>query len=370
MLRKFVNLIFLTCAPLFTLAQETITSSALATTPPLPAPSPESKPALSITGSADVYYRFDFGKTPSNNLTSFTNSHNSFALGMASIKLEHKSEKIGVVADLGWGTRASEFAYTDEGLLRAVKQLYVSYSPAAWVKFTAGSWATHVGYELVDPQLNRNYSLSYMFTNGPFHHTGVKAELSKGNHGFMLGLANATDYRIPPVDHINRKFLLAQYSVALSENTKLFLNYVGGKNPDTSRSAQIDAVLTAKLTDQFSIGYNGTVQTTRTWNGVKNEGGDSWWGSAIYINIDPSPHTAFTLRTELFSDNRQLKMFAAAPKGGSLFATTLSANFKSGNFIFIPEFRVDNASEAIFQHANGTAAKSAASLLVAAIYSF
>ena len=56
--------------------------------------------------------------------------------------------------------RAKEFAYTDEGITQAIKQLYVSYSPAEWLKFTAGSWATHVGYELVDPQLNRNYSMS------------------------------------------------------------------------------------------------------------------------------------------------------------------------------------------------------------------
>ena len=60
------------------------------------------------------------------------------------------------------------------------------------------SWATHVGYELVDPQLNRNYSMWYMFTNGPFTHTGLKADITKGKHGFMVGISNATDYRIPP----------------------------------------------------------------------------------------------------------------------------------------------------------------------------
>ena len=131
------------------------------------------------------------------------------------------------------GTRAKEFSYTDEGILSSVKQLYVSYLPNNWLKLTAGTWATHVGYELVDPQLNRNYSMSYMFTNGPFHHTGVKAEITKGKSGFMLGFSNATDYRIPQADHINRKFLLAQYSLAFTDEIKLFVNYVGGKNPDT-----------------------------------------------------------------------------------------------------------------------------------------
>src|SRR5579875_429496 len=107
---------------------------------------------LSISGSADVYYKYDFGQSKANNLTSFTNAHNSFELGMASIKLEHKTTKVDMVADLGFGKRAKEFSYNDNGITQAIKQLYISYSPVAWLKLTAGSWATHIGYEVVDPQ--------------------------------------------------------------------------------------------------------------------------------------------------------------------------------------------------------------------------
>ena len=328
------------------------------------------KPTFSITGSADVYYRYDFAKTKANNFTSFTNSQNSFALGMASVKFEHKSDKVGVVADLGFGTRAKEFAYNDEGILSAIKQLYVSYSPTEWLKLTAGSWATHVGYELVDPQLNRNYSMSYMFTNGPFTHTGIKAEVTKGKHGFMLGVSNATDYRIPPEGQINKKFLLAQYSLAITDNVKLYLNYVGGENPDSSKTSQFDAVLTAKINDKFSLGYNGTVNSMKAWDGAKHLDGKSWWGSALYLNFDPAPWFGLTARGELFNDDNQLKVFAAAPAGGSIFATTISANLKTGGFIFIPELRFENASENVFVDKDGAGKKSYASFVVAAIYSF
>src|SRR6476620_11566401 len=115
----------------------------------------DKKPFLTITGSADVYFRYDFAKTKANNYTAFTNSHNSFQLGMASVKLEHHSDKVGFVADLGFGQRAKEFSYNDAGITQAIKQLYISYNATSWLKFTAGTWATHVGYELVDPQLNR-----------------------------------------------------------------------------------------------------------------------------------------------------------------------------------------------------------------------
>jgi hypothetical protein len=330
----------------------------------------EKKPFFSITGSADAYYKFDFAKTKANTYTSFTGTHNSFALGMASVKVEHKTDKVGVVVDLGFGQRAKDFAYTDEGITQAIKQLYISYSPASWLKFTAGSWATHVGYELLDPQYNRNYSMSYMFTNGPFSHTGLKADLTSGKHGFMVGVSNATDFRTPPDGMINKKFFIAQYSYAASDNVKIYLNFVEGKSPDSSKGSQIDAVITSKLSSKFSIGYNGTVSSTKAWDGAKNVDAKSWWGSALYLNLDPKSWFGLTLRGEYFSDKKQLKVFSMAPEGGSIFATTLSANFKVDNFILIPEFRIDNATQKVFTDKDGNASKSAGSFLIAAVYYF
>ncbi len=338
----------------------------------------EKKSTTTISGSADFYYRYNFSKPPKeptyyNSYTSFTQRHNTFALGMASLKIEHKQGKVGVVADLGFGPRAEDFAYNDKGtLLAAVKQLYISYSPTDWLKLTAGSWATHVGYEVLDPQLNRNYSMSYMFTNGPFSHTGVKAEVTKGKHGFMVGVSNATDYRIPPEDKINRKFFLAQYSLAASDDVKLYLNYVGGKFPDSSKSSQVDLVATAKLSDKFSLGFNGTYASLKAWDTDKKENASAkkWWGSALYLNLDPKPWFGLTLRGEYFNDDDQLKVFGIAPKGGNIFATTLSANFKVDGFTFIPEIRLDGASEKIFLDDKGAAKKSTATALFAVIYAF
>ena len=338
-----------------------------ATTAP---PEEEKKaPALTITGSMDAYYKYDFAKNGGNTYTSFTQTHNSFSLGMASVKFEHKGDKVSAVADLGFGPRAKDFAYTDEGITRAIKQLYVSYSPTDWLKFTMGTWATHIGYELVDPQLNRNYSMSYMFTNGPFTHTGLKAEISKGKHSVMVGVSNATDYRIPPSDFINKKFLIAQYTLTPSDKVKFYLNYVGGKNPDTSTVNQFDAVITAKVSDKFNIGFNGTINSTRFWDGSKNIESQSWWGSALYLNFDPKPWFGLTLRTEYFGDKDHLKIMVA-PNGSNVFATTLSANFKSGGFTFIPEFRIDNSNKEIFLNKAGDPNKAAGNFLIAAIYSF
>jgi hypothetical protein len=327
--------------------------------------------SLTINGSADLYYKYDLGETKANNLTSFTNSHNSFELGMASLKLAYKNAKVEMVADLGFGKRAQEFCYNDEGILQAVKQLYISYAANDWLKLTAGSWATHVGYELVDAYANRNYSMSYMFTNGPFFHTGLKAEAVYGTSGFMIGVANPTDFKYVPDGVVNKKAVIAQYSFAPSDLFKAYLNFAGGDNIDTSKSRQYDLVLTSKVSSQFSLGFNGTVNTTKIYLGDKKfTDYQTWWGSAVYVNYDPSKTFGFTLREEYFSDENQLKMFGSAMKGGSILASTLSANIRLDNFTFIPEFRYDKASENIFVDKDEKPVKSAANFLVAAVYNF
>jgi hypothetical protein len=337
-----------------------------AETPVTETPTPEKKPFLTISGSADLYYRYDFNKQVGNNRTSFTNTHNDFALGMASVKFEHTGSKVGFVADLGYGQRAKEFAYNDEGITQAIKQLYITYSPADWLKFTAGTWATHIGYELVDPQLNRNYSMSYMFTNGPFTHTGLKADVIKGKHGFMLGISNATDYRALPNGKLDKKFVIAQYSVAPSEKVKFYLNYVGGQGPDTAKSSQVDIVATATVTKKFNAGFNGTVYSTKQWNGIKNTDSKNWWGAALYLNVDPQDWFGFTLRSEIFNDKDALKGF-----NSSLFVNTLSANFKVEGFTFIPEIRIESAGDKIYlDNAGAFTKKGAASFLLAAVYKF
>lgn len=69
-------------------------------------------PATTWGGSADAYYKYDFSKQM-NGLTSFTNSQNSFELGMASIEAGHTFGKASVFVDLGFGKRAAEFSYNE-----------------------------------------------------------------------------------------------------------------------------------------------------------------------------------------------------------------------------------------------------------------
>jgi hypothetical protein len=330
------------------------------------------KSALNITGSVDAYYRYNFHNAKDsgylNNYTSFTNSQNSFELGMASVKAEYTTGKVTGVLDLGFGRRADEFSYNEKGtgLATAIKQAYISVAASDKLKFSIGKWATHVGYELVDAYLNRNYSMSYMFSYGPFFHTGLKAEYTAGNFGFMLGVANPTDN---VTASFGKKMIIGQISGASKDGSvKAFLNYQGGKDMAENNLNQVDLTVTGTLSDKFSVGYNGTVQSFKA-NG--KDDGDSWWGSAVYLNVDPSKVFGLTLRGEYFDDKKAVSGLAAATGvGTSVLAATLSGNIRIDNLTIIPEFRLDNSKEAIFMKNPDEGVKSTGTFLLAATWHF
>jgi len=331
-------------------------------------------PLVKLSGSADVYYRYNFNNNIDNK-TSFTNSHNSFELGMISLKAEHEFQKGSIVADIGFGKRAAEFSYNEtpdktNTAEVVIKQLYVGYQVLDRLKVSLGSFGTHIGYELLDAYLNRNYSMSYMFSNGPFFSTGVKADITISNEWTaMIGVFNPTDFK--SASWTNNKYVGAQLGYSSSKAPlKLYLNYLEGKDTTGIQNHQIDFVATYQVNSMLGLGYNGTVST---YNDTKDKepGATSkkWWGSAVYVNLDFTDKLGLTFRGEYFDDADAMKPFAAN-EGGHVVAGTLSLNYKVGNLTIIPEFRLDKASIDIFSKKDGTAVGTSPAVLLAATYHF
>ena len=339
--------------------------------------------SVTFSGSVDAYFRHNFANKL-NNYTSFTNSQSSFELGMASLRADATalSGKVGATVDLGFGRRAEEFSYNDgnnnpaSGIakngfltLAAVKQAFVTYAPVTRLKFTLGKFATHIGYELVDAPLNRNYSMSYIFTNGPFSHTGLKADVTVGPVAFMVGVANYMDQATSTT---STKTLIAQFSGGTKNGKlKFYLNYCGfggapnGDNPGTLKSfSQIDACIYGIISSKFNIGYNGTVQSRKQISGSTTADG-SWVGNALYLNFDPTSIIGITLRSEYISDDKTIYFPTK-----NIFANTLSLNTKVGPLTIIPELRFETAQSNIYLKNDGAGTKSTFTALLAAVYKF
>jgi hypothetical protein len=319
-----------------------------------------------FSGSADAYYRYDFNnpEKPYNNFTSFTNSQNSFELGSVSFKAEHNVGKVGMLADIGFGKRADEFSYNDEKSSITIKQLFVTYSPSSKLKFTLGSWATHVGYESVDAYANKNYSMSYLFSYGPFFHTGLKADVAlSAKSNFMIGIANPSDLKyasnLP-------KMVIAQFATSSKDDkVRLAVNYQGGKSSDSAKLYQGDVVLNFSISQKWSLGYNGSVQWRQEKEFGKWNASKSWYGNALYINSNPNSWLAFCLRTELFNDKKNVLGF-----DDSVFETTFSTNFIIDDLTIIPEIRFENAGRNIYAKQNGDGINTTGNFLLAVVYHF
>lgn len=224
--------------------------------------------------------------------------------------------------------------------------------------------------------------MDYMFSYGPFFHTGLKADISiNGTTAFMIGIANPTDFS---TTNSATKVGIAQFSTGTTDGKwKFYLNYQGyaGVNQDTMISPgytlfkslnQFDLVINGTLSSKFGIGFNGTIQSV---NSSTIDKSTSWWGTAFYLNFDPSSTFGLTLRGEYFSDKDGVKINPVDPTetpGLNVFDLTLTGLFKAGNNLTImPELRWDNGSKNFFYKTDDvTYTKSTVSALLAAVYHF
>ncbi|MHC0441237.1 outer membrane beta-barrel protein [Flavobacterium sp. 3-210] len=329
-------------------------------------------PATTWGGSADAYYKYDFSKQM-NGLTSFTNSQDSFELGMASIEAGHTFGKASVFVDLGFGKRAGEFSYnetTDKDINAKflIKQLFFTYNVTDKFKFVAGSFGTHIGYEVLDAVDNKNYSMSYAFSYGPFFNTGVKAQYTSGKFTAMFGITNPTDFKSAMDAGSTQKTYIGQVGY-IGETGSAYLNFTSGSsNPASDENkTQFDLVASKTISDSFGLGFNATYAKTK--NDFDGDLDGEWFSLVGYANYTFSPSLLLAYRMEYF-DAKDAAPSLGTLTGSSVFANTVSLNYKVGKLTIIPELRYDAASEDIFLDSDALPTGGSFYGLIATTYSF
>jgi hypothetical protein len=329
---------------------------------------------LEISGSVDTYFKYDFAKKQ-NIQTSFASDQNSVSIGMIDLALKKTTGKASFVGELSFGPRGQEqsllnssSAATAGGDLSLssfhIQNLYATYAFTDQFSMTAGFMGTFVGYEVISPVANFNYSTSYLFSAGPFQNAGIKATYSFSDKvSLMAGLFNDwnayTD--VNGVSHIG-----AQLMVAPVEGWSAYLNVLSGTSAGAVGAGTVlDLTTSYQVTDAVKIGLNAADYS------VANDGG-GYSGGALYLQNSFTPGFALGLRGEYFTVKDQINGGAAlgVAMGESVAALTLSANLKAGGLTFIPEVRFDNGSAEMFAKENLTPTKSASQFSLALVYAF
>src|SRR5690606_32540987 len=281
-----------------------------------------------------------------------------FALGMANVILGYEGDKAGFVADLVFGPRGEDAVFLSDPSSNIVNQLYVYYNLSNKVTLTLGNFNTFLGYEVISPAGNLNYSTSYMFSYGPFSHTGVKADFTfSENWSGMLGVMNPTDFT-----EFN-PFGLYSFGGQLGYSNNAgsaFLNVIYGEQiPDSEATFQVDLTTGWDLTSSFYFGLNTTYNTTD---------GEGFYGVAVYPQIRTSENFALGLRAEYFKELEDGGFVYGA--GVKTTGITLTGNYSAGNLTLKPELRLDKISEDVFINRDLEGTDNLSSFILAAVYVF
>ncbi len=313
---------------------------------------------FSLSGTVDAYYRANLnsansGANYSAPGSSFANLP-GFALGMANVIASYEGKDVGFVADLVFGPRGTDaiFAsplYSATGNI--VNQLYVYWNVSDKVTLTFGNFNTFLGYEVISPAGNFNYSTSYLFSYGPFSHTGLKADFDLGSDwSLMLAVMNPTDItEFNP----NGKYAYGaqlgysgQYLNLISDDGNFEIDYTGGFD----------------LSEDFYLGINAAY-----FDGADDTG---FAGGALYPQYKTSETFTLGLRGEYFVETGDFGAIGTGVEDSSVLALTLTGSATIGDLVIKPELRLDNASDDAFLDTDGASMKSLSSFVLAAVYSF
>ncbi|MDQ6482273.1 porin [Dyadobacter sp. LHD-138] len=332
----------------------------------------EGKGSFAFSGYLDSYYMANFNKPASrSNLGQagtarvFDQKSGQFQLGLVQAKVAYTNSKSEAVVDLTFGPNANLGNYGNAAFSTAlaIKQAYFTYKFTDKFSMTAGQFGTHIGYEVIDAPANFNYSLSNLFNNGPFYHTGLKATYAFSDKvSLMAGVVNNVDGL---GDNNRKKGIISQLFISPVENWNVYLNFINsneanaGEDGDSPKAHYrvFDITTSYQLTEKFLVGVNAAYGSQK--GDYQGAGGpsdtQSWGGAAIYSNVAVSDNFAIGARYEYFNNDNGVRGLLAYPNGKGpddapiagigthVNSVTLTGNISlaDGHILLKPEFRLD-----------------------------
>ena len=310
----------------------------------------EDKGTFTLSGTIDVYGTANFadGSGTPGILIANPENANGFGLGFANTVFAYEKGKAGVVADLAFGPKAD-----DANLAGAINQLYAYYKASDKVTFTAGQFNTFLGYEVISPAANFNYTVSYLFNAGPFSHTGIKMDYAASEDlSFMLAVTNS--HAISSADgNVGGEMQLGAQVGYKGQ----YLNFIYGGVDGSGITDNIFLDYTGgfDLSESFFLGLNAAYSNS-------SDADAGYQGVALYLQNTFSDTFALGLRPEFFT-------YTSGAGDTSVSAFTLTARTSlTENLKLITDLRLDNSDDFIIEAF--PTEKSVTALTIAAVYSF
>jgi hypothetical protein len=367
-----------------------------ATPTPSAAPAaPATPPAITFSGGVDVYYGYNFNN-PKNGTSSgeggtvttagpgttgpgkrnFDYKDNLLTLGLAEVNIARAASaasRVGFKIGLAYGPTADLAASPGDSDNKNVLQAYGTYLVPVGAKdlsINAGKFVTFMGYEVIEPWGNWNYSRSALFQAFiPLYHAGVSVAYpltdkltgtaylvngwnnvsfdTNGNKGLGLSL----NFAPSPATSLYFNGLTSNEPAGLEDKEKTTLEFIGSHAFSPAATGVVD------VNYDFGKGTlpKDTTKPDTSWNA---------FGIAGYVHYAFKNTHSVTLRAEYYDDNDGFLTGVDGQKGQELTLTYSLKSPKLSGAETRLEYRYDHADkDGLFLDKHGNLAKKSQSTI-------
>ncbi|OGW16026.1 MAG: hypothetical protein A3K09_01295 [Nitrospinae bacterium RIFCSPLOWO2_12_FULL_47_7] len=302
------------------------------------------------------------------NFRAFDFSHNSFKFDVGILSLKKDAAKpgdIGFRTDIAYGFSVPQISKSAPGLVTTtgaqitsdnfdVIQGYVSYNAPIGngLRMDLGKFVTNIGVEVIPGPdgWNNHYSSSWLFTYGPYTHSGLRGVYTFNEKISVLGMvANGWDNT---VDTNNGKTLSTGITYTPLSNVSLTFNWMGGpepqvNNPSNERNSRnlFDFIGTIGLTDKLRLTINADSGRDANNSAITPGQNADWWMFVGYLRYDANKWFSMNFRGETFDDTDGYRTGIRQ----HLWEVTFTPEFRvNKHFVLRPEFRHDKSNVMAF----------------------
>lgn len=298
------------------------------------------------------------------NFRAFDFSHDSFKFDVGILSLKKDAAKpgdIGFRSDIAYGFSVPQISKASPGLVTStgatvtndnfdVIQGYVSYNTPIGngLRLDLGKFVTHMSGEVIPGPdgWNNHFSNSWLFTYGPYTHSGLRAVYTFNEKLNVLGMvANGWDNN---VDTNNGKSFGTTVNYTPLSNVALTFNWIGGpeaqpNNPSNDKNWRhlFEVAGTIGLTDKLRLTID-TISGHDENNSAITPGQDAnWWSFVGYLRYDYNKWFSLNFRGETFDDTDGNRTGVRQ----HLWGTTFTPEFRlNRHLVMRPEFRHDKSN--------------------------
>lgn len=321
---------------------------------------------LDLSGYAEAYYQYDFGRPPSGERSAFLYNHkrhNEMNINLAYLKAAYSSKKIRGNIALMTGNYPQYNLAAEPQLMQQVLELNIGYSFSDKWSMDLGILPSHIGMESAVSKDCWTLSRSLVAENSPYYETGLKLNFSPDERWSLALLLLNGWQNIRETNSAKAWGTQVQFR----PNKKWVINsssFIGNEQAD-SVSAKMrffhDLFITRQLSDKLNIAVLFDIGTEKS---------NTWYGSAILLQYQFQPKWKIGFRAEQYKDRQGVILGSSLPVGVGLSGASLNTDFSPlKKIMFRAEARYLHADRSIFLQ-DGTPAKNNLSMMGSVAISF